>query len=107
MASVKRKPATIGDLSRVPGKAELVRGKIVYLAPKGGMPAHAEGEIFISLRLHAARIRLGFAVGANQAFCVDLPLRQSFSPDAAYSVGKRGGMGFLEGAPIFAAEVRG
>jgi Uma2 family endonuclease len=37
---------------------------------------------------------------------VDLPNRQSFSPDAAYYEGPRPGMRFYEGAPRFAAEVR-
>jgi Uma2 family endonuclease len=37
---------------------------------------------------------------------VDLPGRQSFSLDAAFFVGARTGLKFLEGAPIFAVEVR-
>jgi Uma2 family endonuclease len=37
---------------------------------------------------------------------VDLPNRQSFSPDAAYFIGPSQGMGFYEGAPVFAVEVR-
>ncbi len=32
--------------------------------------------------------------------------RQAFSPDAAFYKGRRTGMRFLEGAPVFAAEVR-
>jgi Uma2 family endonuclease len=39
-------------------------------------------------------------------FLVDLPNRQSFSPDAAYFTGPRTGMKFLNGAPVFAVEVR-
>jgi Uma2 family endonuclease len=37
---------------------------------------------------------------------VDLPHRQSFTPDAAFYTGKSTGMRFLEGTPIFAVEVR-
>jgi Uma2 family endonuclease len=37
---------------------------------------------------------------------VNLPHRESFSPDAAYYTGPRTGMRFLEGAPVFAVEVR-
>ena len=37
---------------------------------------------------------------------MDLPNRHSFSPDAAYFTGPRAGMRFLQGAPVFAAEVR-
>src|SRR5262249_60093458 len=39
-------------------------------------------------------------------FGVNLPHRTSFSPDAAFSRGKRSGMKFLEGARVFAAEIR-
>jgi Uma2 family endonuclease len=35
-----------------------------------------------------------------------LPNRRSFSPDAAYYIGPRAGGKFLEGAPVFAVEVR-
>jgi hypothetical protein len=36
----------------------------------------------------------------------DLEVRKLLRPDAAYQVGLRAGMRFLEGAPIFAAEVQ-
>ena len=48
----------------------------------------------------------GRAVSDNKAFRVDLPHRQSFSPDAAYYTGPRGGMSYYPQAPIFAVEVR-
>ena len=37
---------------------------------------------------------------------MDLPQRKSFSPDASFYVGPAAGPKFLQGAPIFAAEVR-
>jgi Uma2 family endonuclease len=37
---------------------------------------------------------------------VSLPNRTSFCPDAAFYVGQLSGMKFLQGAPVFAAEVR-
>ena len=37
---------------------------------------------------------------------VNLPNRQSFSPDATFYTGEAAGMKFGEGAPAFAAEVR-
>ena len=52
------------------------------------------------------RTRRGRAVGDNKDFRVNLPNRESFSPDAAYYTGPNPGMKFLEGAPDFAAEVR-
>ena len=97
---------TIDDLYRVPGKAEIVDGQLLVREPTGGRPGYAAGEIFASLREHARRTGLGRAVTDNNAFRVDLPNRESFSPDAALYVGPDPGMRFYEGAPLFAVEVR-
>ena len=98
--------ATIEDLYRVPGKAEIVNGEIVHVSPTGAAPNYAASEIFVSLRNYSRRTKKGFAVNDNAAFDVQLPNRKSFSPDAAYHVGQWTGMKFFEGAPIFAVEVR-
>jgi len=53
------------------------------------------------------RTRRGRADGDNKDFRVNLPNRESFSPDAAaYNTDPTPGMKFLEGAPDFTAEVR-
>ena len=98
--------ATIDDLYRVPGKAELVDGEIVQMSPTGGAPGRAGDEVFVSLHAHAKSTGRGRAIGDNKAFRVRLPHRESFSPDAAYHVGPDPGMKFYEGAPVFAVEVR-
>jgi len=100
--------ASIEDLARVPdnAKAEIVNGKLVLMPPTGIEPGFAGDEIFVSLREYARRTKTGRAVGDNKGFRVQLPNRKSFSPDAAYFVGKPAGMGFYDGAPIFAVEVR-
>jgi Uma2 family endonuclease len=100
-----RTAATIEDLYRVPGKAELVGGEIVMMSPTGGLPGYAGGEIHASLREYARRTKRGYAIGDNVGFVVDLPNRQSFCPDVAYYIGLLD-MKFVEGAPRFAAEVR-
>jgi len=102
-----RAEATIEDLYRVPEhqKAELVDGEVVLISPTGGMPGYAAGEIFASLRACARQTKAGYAVADNVGFLVNLPHRKSFSPDAAFYVGKIT-MKFLEGAPRFAVEVR-
>lgn len=102
------KTATIDDLARVPehGKAEIVNGEIVFMSPTGFLPSYAASEIYASLREHGRRTRSGYAVADNTGFIVQLPHRQSFSPDAAFYTGKPTGMKFLEGAPVFAVEVR-
>ena len=98
--------ATIEDLYKVEGKAELVNGEIVYMPPTGDDPGYAGDEIFVSLREYSKRRKTGRAFADNKGFHVNLPHREAFSPDAAYHVGTRTGMRFLEGAPIFAVEVR-
>lgn len=100
--------ATVDDLYRVPenGKAEIVNGELVLMSPTGGVPGRAAGEIFISLREYERRAGGGYAFPDNVGFIVNLPHRRSFSPDAAFFKGElRGGL-FLEGAPVFAVEVR-
>ena len=98
--------ATIEDLYKVEGKAELVNGEIILMSPTGCLPGYAGDEIFSSLREYSKRRKLGLAVGDNKAFVVNLPHRKSFSPDASLYVGADTGMKFFQGAPVFAIEVR-
>ena len=99
--------ATVEDLYRVPenGKAEIVNGEIVLMPPTGDMPSRAGSSVYISLRTHEGKTP-GRAYADNAGFLVHLPNRRSFSPDAAWYIGPSTGMKFLEGAPIFAVEVR-
>ena len=98
--------ATIEDLYKVEGKAELVNGEIILMSPTGLLPSYAVGEIFSSLRAYSKRQKFGLAVTDNMAFLVNLSHRKSFSPDAAFYTGPNTGMKFGEGAPVFAVEVR-
>ncbi len=102
-----KREATIEDLARVPenGKAEIVNGDLVLMTPGGGLHGYAGGVIFASLLEFGHRTGLGHALPDNVGFIVNLPNRRSFSPDAAFYTGRLGA-GFLEGAPIFAVEVR-
>ena len=99
--------ATVEDLYRVPdhGKAELVNGEIVLMPPTGDMPSRAGFSVVMSLRIHEGKTP-GRAYPDNAGFLVHLPNRRSFSPDAAWYIGPSTGMKFLEGAPVFAVEVR-
>jgi Uma2 family endonuclease len=97
--------ATIDDLLHVPGKAELVGGEIVMMSPTGSAPNQAAGKIYARLLEYTERTGRGEAVTDNTAFVVNLPHRQSFSPDAAYFEGAVS-MKFVTGAPMFAVEVR-
>jgi Uma2 family endonuclease len=97
--------ATVEDLYKVEGKAELVNREIVLMPPAGGWPARAVGAIVFSLREYEKRAGSGYAVMSTAAFVVNLPHRKSFCPDAAFYVGDIT-MKFFEGAPLFAVEVR-
>jgi Uma2 family endonuclease len=98
--------ATIEDLYKVEGKAELVNGEIVHMPPAGDDRNFAGGQIYVSLNAYARHTRRGRAFTDNAGFRVNLPHREAFSPDVAYHVGPRTRMRFRDGAPIFAVEVR-
>jgi Uma2 family endonuclease len=95
----------IEALYRINGKAEIVNGEMVMDAPAGGRHGRAAAMIFMSLLVYEKAHGGGRALPDNVGFIVDLPHRQSFSPDAAFHVGELT-MKFPEGAPVFAAEIR-
>jgi Uma2 family endonuclease len=104
-------PATLDDLYRVEGKAELIGGRIVHYMASGFLPSKVALRIAFLLDEHARSKGIGeaFADGIGFAMIPPLPSgRQSFSPDASYYVGPlpQNRMRFIEGAPIFAVEVR-
>src|SRR5213079_2038529 len=76
------------------------------MEPTGSFPNRAAGTIYVRLRDYERRTQRGLAYTDNAAFIVNLPRRKSFSPDAAFYTGSPSGMKFLEGAPVFAVEVR-
>lgn len=110
MASVGQARATLEDLSRTPGKAELIGGRIVPFMATGHRPNQVAGRIFRSLADYADRTGQGMAYTDNMGFAVsELPSgRESFSPDTAYYVGPlpQNRMRFVEGPPTLAVEVR-
>lgn len=87
-------------------KAEIVDGGLVQMSPTGARPGRAAMAISLSLRDHERERGGGYAFGDNVGFLVNLPRRESFSPDAAWYTGRFEGLDFAEGAPAFAAEVR-
>jgi Uma2 family endonuclease len=102
--------ATIEDLYNAPndwGTHELVNGELVHMPPTGFGPGRASGEIYFSLKLYERETASGYAVPDGVGFIVNLPNRRSFTPDASYAVAAPTNyMKFVDGAPIFAVEVR-
>jgi Uma2 family endonuclease len=96
----------VAQLYRTEGKAEIINGEIVEFMSTGYEPGVAALNIAISLKQYQRKTKRGIAVGDNIGFIVNLPRRKSFSPDAAFHIGEKTGMKFLQGAPIFAVEVR-
>jgi Uma2 family endonuclease len=111
MSAIRQARATLDDLYRTPGKAELIGGRIVPFMPTGRMPNRVAFRITRSLDDHAAQLSRGEAYTDNMGFAIIPALpsgRESFSPDASYYDGPlpANPMRFIEGAPTFAAEVR-
>ncbi len=104
-------PATLDDLMKVEGKAELIGGRIVEFKASGIVPCRMAKRILRSLDEFGLRTGAGEAFGDDLGCSVDPPLtsgRQSFSPDVSFlshpfAVNS---MAFADGPPTFAAEVR-
>ena len=101
-----RREGLIEELYRVDGKAEIVDGELRLMTPTGGLHGYTVVEITASLREYGRRTRRGYALADNVGFLVNLPNRRSFSPDVAFWTGGPLTSKFLEGAPVFAVEVR-
>ncbi len=110
MSTVAPPRATLDDLFREEGKAELIGGRIVRFMAAGFLPARVAGNIFISLRLFTRAAGRGeaFPDGIGYAVPQLASGRESFSPDASCFLGAPplDPMRFIEGPPTFAAEVR-
>ncbi len=118
----KNRPKSLDDLRALPSdvRAELIGDELKIFPPRGDMPASASGAILASLYEHS-RFVYGRAYSSTVAYVIEnqhrkFPIAEkyvpyarynSFSPDVSFHVGARTGMGFLEGAPVFAVEIRG
>jgi Uma2 family endonuclease len=102
--------ATLDDLMKTEGKAELIGGRIVQQMATGHKPNRVAGRIYRSLDDHAEATGRGIVYTDSMGFAVaELPSgRESFSPDASLYDGPppANPMRFVEGAPTFAVEVR-
>lgn len=110
MATVPQTRATIDDLYRTEGKAELIGGTIVEYMATGVKPSQVAANIFLSLHSHRKKTKRGHTFTDNLGYIVPelTSGRESFSPDASYYDGPLPAnlMRFVEGPPTFGAEVR-
>lgn len=101
---------TLADLARTEGKAELIGGKIVHLRATGHKPNRIAFRIVRSLDDNPELTGRGTAYTDNMGFAVpELPSRrESFAPDGSFYDGPLpdNPMGFVQGAPTLAVEVR-
>lgn len=102
--------ATLDDLFRLTGKAELIGGSIVRAVSAGHRPNLVAGRIFRGLASYADESGRGQAYTDGMGFAVsELPSgRESFSPDASYATSPppTNPMRFVDAPPDFAVEVR-
>lgn len=111
MTPTTHPPATLDDLMRVKGQAELIGGRIVRPMPSGMLPNRIAKRIVRRLDDYAEAVGSGEAFTDNLGYALDPALpsgRQSFSPDASYHAGPfpTDEMKFIDGGPTFAVEVR-
>lgn len=102
--------ATIEDLYRVEGKAELIGGKVVEYMATGIRPSEVASNIFLNLKQFARSSGRGLAFSDNLGYVVPelASSRESFCPDVSFYTGPLppNRMRFVEGPPTFAVEVR-
>ncbi|MFL5384671.1 MAG: Uma2 family endonuclease [Longimicrobiaceae bacterium] len=98
--------ATVADLHYLKGKAEIVAGRLVVIAPAGFSAARAAGAILSGLMDYSDKHGGGRPFGSTLAYLVDLPHRRSLCPDASWYTGPPAGAEFPSVAPVFAAEIR-
>ena len=111
MPTLTAPPATLDDLMRVEGKAELIGGRIEPIMPTGRIPSLVAKWIMRHLDDYSVATGVGEVHPDNIGFALPHPLangRESFSPDVSYYVGPfdPNGMAFIRGTPTLAVEVR-
>src|SRR5262245_31912409 len=104
-------PATLDDLYRVEGQAELIAGRIVKSMPARLLHNRSAKRIFQALDAYASQTGVGEAFTDSLGYAIRPPMssgRESFSPDASYHIGPfpTDEWRFIDGPPTFAVEVR-
>jgi Uma2 family endonuclease len=98
--------ATLEDLYRVEGRAELIDGRIVRMTPTGYRPGRVAYIIRHSLEDRAAEHGDGHAISESVGFIMETPRTQMLIPDVAWWTGTPPEGELVTGAPLFAVEIR-
>ena len=96
--------ATLEDLYRVEGKAELVDGRLILMSPS--CDAHNLAARNIAFRLTEYEWENGGGRAYVDGIGFIASTRRTFSPDAAWYVGPAFGTKVVQGVPVLAVEVR-
>ncbi len=104
-------PATLDELAKVEGKAELIAGRIVTLMPTGRLPNLVAKRILRAMDDFVLSLGVGEVFTDNMGYAIRPPMengRESFSPDVSYYYGPLPAdeMEFIPGPPNLAVEVR-
>ena len=111
MTPTTQAPATLDDLYKVEGKAELIDGRIVHFMASGFDPARVAFEIAVSLRFTQAGGVRG-RLRRRDRLCPRSPARRTVvsrsrrMPRITRDRSRRIGCGSSKGTPTFAVEVR-
>ena len=105
---MERREATVDDLYRVGEdvKAELVNGELVVMTPASGLHGYACAQICASLLEYARRTRRGTAIPDNVGFIVEPSQSPLVQSRRGVWTGGALTADFIDGAPVFAVEVR-
>lgn len=105
---IQKASSALEQLRDTPGKAEIINGKVVLMSPAGYRHNRKSNRIVRSLEDHEHQQGRGVAFSDNLGFIVDLPNRESFSPDAGWLVNPpdEDDEDFVSGPPTFAVEIR-
>lgn len=111
MTTTTLSAATLDDLLKVEGKAELIAGRIVTLMPTGRLPNLVAKRILRAMDDFVVSLGVGEVYTDNMGYAIRPPMengRESFSPDVSYYHGPLPAdeMEFISGPPNFAVEVR-
>ena len=96
--------ATLEDLYRVEGKAELVDGRLILMSPSSPKHNNAAGNIYYSLKTHQRTRGGGTPYTDGVAFLA--PSGRVFSPDSAWHPAPLSRTRVVHGVPALAVEVR-